>query len=81
MIWLIANALIIFSSASGNFLVVGSTVSAVIGLTWGGSKHPWSSAEVLIPLIIGLGGIVVFMGYEAKFAKNPLVPFACVSVS
>ncbi|KAI4525345.1 MFS general substrate transporter [Schizophyllum commune Loenen D] len=63
----------------GNVIVIGSTTSAAIGLTWGGVTAPWDSAQTLAPLIIGLVGLVFFMVYEAKWAKNPLVPFHVVN--
>src|SRR6266849_4737335 len=60
-----------------NILVIGSTTSVVIGLTWGGVMYPWLSARVLSPLVIGLVGLCVFMIYEIYFCKPPIVsPFA-----
>ncbi|KAI0261570.1 major facilitator superfamily domain-containing protein [Russula aff. rugulosa BPL654] len=58
----------------GNILVIGSTTSVVIGLTWGGVRYPWSSARVLSPLVIGLVGLGVFVIYEIYFCKPPIVP-------
>ncbi|KAN0107384.1 MFS general substrate transporter [Russula decolorans] len=58
----------------GNILVIGSTTSVVIGLTWGGVRYPWSSAHVLSPLVIGLVGLGVFIIYEIYFCKPPIVP-------
>lgn len=52
---------------------MGSTTAIVLALTWGGTEHPWSSAQVLVPLIVGLVGLVVFIAYEATLAKNPIV--------
>ena len=45
----------------------------VIGLTWGGVRYAWTSAKVLAPLVIGLVGMILFVFYEAKVAKEPLV--------
>lgn len=61
------------ASFRGNFLVVASTAAVVIALTWGGVKFPWSSAQVLAPLIAGIIGLCVFILYEIKYAENPLV--------
>ncbi|KIP03761.1 hypothetical protein PHLGIDRAFT_77024 [Phlebiopsis gigantea 11061_1 CR5-6] len=63
----------------GNFLIIASSSSTVIGLTWGGVKFPWTSAHVLVPLIVGLLGLVGSMVYEATFARVPLVPIALIS--
>lgn len=58
---------------SGNLLVIASTTSIVVGLTWGGVQFAWRSAQVLAPLIVGLCGIVFFFIYEAHWARNPIV--------
>jgi hypothetical protein len=49
----------------------------VTGLTWGGVRYPWLSGRVLLPLVVGLIGLVVFIIYEIYFCKPPVVsPFA-----
>jgi len=45
-----------------------------VALTWAGIEHPWGSAQVLTPLLIGLAGLVAFVLYELK-ADEPLIPF------
>ncbi len=61
----------------GNVLVIASTTSVVIALTWGGIRYPWLSAHVLSPLIVGLIGLGVFVIYEVYLCKPPVVsPFA-----
>lgn len=57
----------------GNVLVIVSTTSVVVGLTWGGVRYPWLSAHVLSPLIIGLIGLGVFIIYEVYLCKPPVV--------
>lgn len=52
-----------------------------IGLTWGGITAPWDSATVLVPLVLGLVGLVVFIAYEATLATDPLVrPSLCALI-
>jgi len=63
----------------GNVIIIGSTTSLVIGLTWGGVNFSWSSPHVLVPLIIGICGVICFFFYEAFVATNPLVPHALLS--
>ncbi|KAJ3552285.1 hypothetical protein NM688_g4228 [Phlebia brevispora] len=63
----------------GNVIIIASSTACVIGLTWGGVKFAWSSAQVLAPLIIGLVGIAGFLVYEAKIASEPVVPFTLLS--
>ena len=63
----------IANGCSGNLLVTSSTTSCMIALTWGGIQFPWTSAHVLVPLILGLVGLALFLMYEALFATEPLV--------
>ncbi|KAF9040487.1 MFS general substrate transporter [Hymenopellis radicata] len=63
----------------GNGLVIASSSAVIIALTWGGATYSWSSYHVLAPLIIGLAGIVMFGVYEAKVAKEPIMPFVLLT--
>ncbi|KAJ7701234.1 iron permease [Mycena rosella] len=63
----------------GNGIVVVGTGLAIIGMTWGGIRYPWSSVEVLAPLIIGLSLLVVFAVYEAKVPTRPTIPLDVIS--
>jgi len=58
-----------------NVLFVAAATSTVLGLTWGGGEHPWSSYQVLVPLIVGIVGMVAFVVIERKYVKHPTVPF------
>ncbi|KAJ3557850.1 hypothetical protein NM688_g1248 [Phlebia brevispora] len=51
----------------------------VLALTWGGVRYPWSDGRVLSPLILGLLGIGAFLFYEARYAREPIVPFMLLS--
>jgi hypothetical protein len=59
---------------AGNAIFIASTVSLLIGVTWGGTEYPWRSANVLVPLILGFVGIGLFLAYEWTIAKNPSLP-------
>lgn len=63
----------------GNTLVIASSTSICIALTWAGIQFPWGSAKVLAPLIAGLLGLVGFFFYDALLASAPVVPFALLS--
>ncbi|KAF7309858.1 MFS general substrate transporter [Mycena indigotica] len=56
----------------GNLLVVASTTSVVIALTWAGIQFAWTSAKVLVPLTLGLLGM-------AFVPKYPIVPISLIS--
>ncbi|KAF4813215.1 Efflux pump FUS6 [Colletotrichum siamense] len=57
----------------GGFLFIGSMVTFLIGLSWGGNDFPWRSVQTLVPLFIGAGGLAVALVYEHKFAKLPFL--------
>ena len=65
--------------SSGNLIVICGTTLAVTGLTFGGGRFAWSSAEVLAPLIIGLILIVVFLYYDSVVPKEPTIPLEVLS--
>ncbi|CAK7236773.1 hypothetical protein SBRCBS47491_009751 [Sporothrix bragantina] len=50
---------------AGNLLLIASTVAVLYALTYGGTRLPWSSGQVIGPLVVGLLGLVLFMAYEA----------------
>ncbi|EFQ34696.1 major facilitator superfamily transporter [Colletotrichum graminicola] len=59
----------------GNTLVIGSTVSVLYALTLAGSSDPWGSWQVLVPLLIGMGGFISFVCFEgSRFCSLPVVP-------
>ncbi|PPR05628.1 hypothetical protein CVT26_009350 [Gymnopilus dilepis] len=59
---------------TGNVIIIASTTSVLLGLTWGGVRFPWSSARVLVPLIVGLAGVASFVVYEAFVPVEPTLP-------
>lgn len=61
------------SSYSGNILVVTATTSTVIALTWGGIQFEWTSAHIIVPLVLGLVGLACFFAFEAIVPKSPIV--------
>ncbi|KAM0752456.1 iron permease [Meredithblackwellia eburnea MCA 4105] len=58
-----------------NVVFVAGSTATILGLTWGGSAYPWSSYQVLVPLIIGIMSMVAFIFLEKRFAKYPTIPF------
>jgi MFS family permease len=59
----------------GNIIFVLAMVSILIALSWAGSKYPWSSFRILVPLILGFLGLVGFLAYEASpWCVEPTMP-------
>ncbi|KAH8678225.1 major facilitator superfamily domain-containing protein [Xylariales sp. PMI_506] len=64
----------------GNGILVASTVSVLVALTWANVVYPWSSPRVLAPLIAGLAGLVAFLFYEGRSSiPEPVMPLRLFS--
>lgn len=63
----------------GTILFVGSTASFLIPVTWGGVMYEWNSWRTLVPLLIGIAGLITFMLYEAYVAQDPIIPVSIFS--
>ncbi|KAL4993119.1 MFS general substrate transporter [Aspergillus recurvatus] len=50
----------------GNALLIASVLAILLALTWGGTVHSWSSWRTLVPLILGLLGLIAFLALEAS---------------
>lgn len=57
----------------GCILFTATSTGFLFGLTTGGVMYEWSSWRVLLPLLIGPAGLVVFGWYEAKIAREPII--------
>jgi hypothetical protein len=58
----------------GTFIFAGSMSSLLIGVTSGGTSHPWGSVNIIAPIVVGVCGLVVFVFIEKLLAKVPVVP-------
>ncbi|GJJ10987.1 hypothetical protein Clacol_005216 [Clathrus columnatus] len=63
----------------GNVIIIGATAAVTVAFVNGGVVDSWTSAKILTPLIIGVVGLVIFLVYESRFPKNPLVPFSILA--
>jgi hypothetical protein len=61
----------------GNAVFIPAVTLFIVGLASGGTTHPWTSAQVLAPLIIGAVGLVAWYFVE-RVVKFPTVPFAAL---
>lgn len=69
---------IVFIGCASHLLLIDSALtphssvtSTVLALTWAGQTYPWSSPQVLAPLVIGLAGLVAWGFIEAKWEVEP----------
>jgi hypothetical protein len=58
----------------GAFLSIVGLTLFLVALQAGGYTHPWTTAYVLCPLVIGFFTIVAWIGWEWKGTKHPMVP-------
>ncbi|KAL6866450.1 hypothetical protein ACO1O0_002561 [Amphichorda felina] len=59
----------------GNVVFIGASCSVLIALSWAGVQYEWSAWEVLVPLIVGMVGLVGFIALESsRFVSNPMMP-------
>ncbi|KAJ7050784.1 major facilitator superfamily domain-containing protein [Mycena amicta] len=63
----------------GNALIVASTTSIVIALTWAGTVFAWDSPKVLAPLVVGVAGLGAFLVYEAFVPRYPIIPLSLMA--
>ncbi|KAJ2987030.1 hypothetical protein NUW58_g4732 [Xylaria curta] len=54
----------------GNLILIGGTVSIFLALTYAGTRYPWGSWHILVPLVIGFAAIIVFGFFEASLSRR-----------
>ncbi|KAI9791161.1 MAG: hypothetical protein M1833_001571 [Piccolia ochrophora] len=59
----------------GGTLFIGSTTSFLLSVTFGGVMFRWSSWRIIVPMVIGIAGLIVFYFYERHWAAEPLIRF------
>lgn len=57
----------------GSFLFIASSTSFIIPITWGGVQYPWNSWRTVVPLVLGIVGLIGFVVYERFVAVEPVV--------
>lgn len=59
----------------GNFILIASTCAMLIGLIMGGVVYPWSSARIIVPLVVGGCGWIFFHIHQnSRWCKEPTMP-------
>ncbi|KAK2616901.1 hypothetical protein QQS21_000279 [Conoideocrella luteorostrata] len=59
----------------GSLVFIVATIVFLMPVTWGGTQYPWFGWQTLVPLILGLVGLVIFAIYELKL-RSPRLPQA-----
>lgn len=58
----------------GSFFFTAFLTVFLVAVTNGGVGHPWSSWRTIVPLVIGITGLIVTITYEHFYAKYPFLP-------
>lgn len=66
-----SESLMMMSLFSGNGLIIASTCSVILGLTFGGVRWPWSSPRVIAPIVLGIVGLGLSLLYEFNVPSHP----------
>ena len=65
----------------GSLTVVGATLMLLFGLQYGGVTAPWGSATVICLIVFSIVTFAIFIYWETKFAKYPVMPMRLFSKS
>jgi EmrB/QacA subfamily drug resistance transporter len=60
----------------GSLLIVGATLMFLFGLQYGGETYPWDSATVICLILFGALTFALFILYEWKIPKYPVMPLS-----
>lgn len=58
----------------GCLLALGGTSVLLLGLTWGGGEYAWDSSHVIATLVVGCVVSALFVLWQWKGTKTPVVP-------
>ncbi|KAI9816628.1 MAG: hypothetical protein M1832_005013 [Thelocarpon impressellum] len=57
----------------GSVIFVASITSILVPLSWGGVMYSWGHWRTLVPLIVGAGGLLLFILYSKCIPAEPLI--------
>ena len=58
----------------GTIIMCAATVAILLPLNWGGNRYEWNSPVIIVLLIVGCIGYLLFALVEIKFAVEPVAP-------
>lgn len=59
----------------GNALFVASITAFLVPMTWGGVMYPWVSWHTLVPLFLGVAGVVGLGFWERYATSEPAIRY------
>lgn len=65
---------------AGNGILIASVVSILLALTWAGTEEPWTSWKTILPLVLGVLGLIGFLALESSsLIREPTMPIRIFS--
>ncbi|KAJ2753751.1 hypothetical protein GGI19_002910 [Coemansia pectinata] len=58
----------------GTVFWLGGSLMILLALSWGGNEHPWGSALIISPLILGIVAMLIFGVIEDRYTRWPIIP-------
>lgn len=60
-------------------MFIAVCISELIGIGWAGTVHPWSSAQIIVLLVLEILGLAAFLFFEGlsegkRFCREPTMP-------
>ncbi|CAG8948730.1 hypothetical protein HYFRA_00001851 [Hymenoscyphus fraxineus] len=60
---------------AGNTILIASVTSILVALSFGGTRYEWSDWHIILPLVLGICGLLGFQTFEASpFVVEPVIP-------
>jgi len=63
----------------GSAMFIVSATVFLVGISWGGNQFRWGSAAALVPLTVGILGLVAVAAYERMLARTPFLRLSLFS--
>lgn len=63
---------------AGSVLMIGMSVTLMLALSWGGTRHPWNS-PVILALLAGSALLLIGLIFRLRSAREPLIPISVLS--
>ncbi|KAJ4386027.1 hypothetical protein N0V93_008918 [Gnomoniopsis smithogilvyi] len=65
---------------AGNAILIPSVIAVLLALTWAGTEESWSSWRTILPLVLGVIGLIGFLALESTdLIREPTVPIRSFS--
>ncbi|KAL2015435.1 hypothetical protein VTK56DRAFT_5501 [Thermocarpiscus australiensis] len=57
----------------GGFFFIGGMTSFLIGISWAGVQFEWGSVQAVVPMIVGVSGVIIAVLWEFYGAREPFL--------